>query len=275
MEKGNKMNSIIQWLKNYKLIWNLSKNDFTTRYAGSYLGVFWAFVQPMVIVLMYVFVFQVAFHADAKAGGYPYVLWLISGIVPWFFFSEAIPTASNCFLEYSYLVKKVVFPISILPIVKIVSAFFVHAFFVVFSFAIYALMGKVPGIYFVQMLYYLLCIIALITALSFFTSSIVPFFKDFAPIINIIMQIGMWATPILWDVNDVFSPEKDLGWLIYVFKANPMYYIVQGYRDSYMNRAWFWQHPGITAYFWIFTITVGVFGYKSFKKMKPHFADVL
>lgn len=269
------MKSIIQWLKNYKLIWNLSKNDFTTRYAGSYLGVFWAFVQPMVIVLMYVFVFQVAFHADAKAGGYPYVLWLISGIVPWFFFSEAIPTASNCFLEYSYLVKKVVFPISILPIVKIVSAFFVHAFFVVFSFAIYALMGKVSGIYFVQILYYLLCIIALITALSFFTSSIVPFFKDFAPIINIIMQIGMWATPILWDVNDVFSPENDLGWLIYVFKANPMYYIVQGYRDSYMNRAWFWQHPGITAYFWIFTITVGVFGYKSFKKMKPHFADVL
>ncbi len=264
------MRALKEWLKNYKLIWNLAKNDFTTRYAGSYLGIFWAFVQPMVTVLLYVFVFQVAFKVDPVGGGYPYVLWLIAGIVPWFFFSEAVVSATNCFLEYSYLVKKVVFPISILPIVKIISALFVHIFFVLFSLGIYAFLGKMPGVKVIQVFYYLGCMTVLVVALAFFTASTVPFFKDFSPIINIIMQVGMWMTPILWNIETM-----DIGALAYVFKLNPMYYIVQGYRESYMNGFWFWQHPLQMLYFWTLTGLLLCLGAISFKKMKPHFADVL
>lgn len=264
------MAAIKNWLKNYKLIAGLAKNDFTTRYAGSYLGIFWAFVQPMVTVLMYVFIFQVAFHAEPVNGDYPYVLWLIAGIIPWFFFSEAVVSATNCFLEYSYLVKKVVFPISILPVVKILSALFVHLFFVVFSFCIYSFLGKMPGIKFLQIIYYMGCLIVLVTSLAFFTASTVPFFKDFSPIINIIMQIGMWITPILWNVEMI-----DLGGLEFLFKLNPMFYIVQGYRETYMNGYGFWEHPLQALYFWAVAGFLFLLGAASFKKMKPHFADVL
>lgn len=117
-----------------KLIWKLAKNDFKNRYAGSYLGRVWAFTQPVVTVLLYWFVFGHIMGQDKKeilnvGVEAPYVLWLTAGLVPWFYFSEAINNGTTSLLEYSYLVKKVVFKISIIPIVKLIAASFVHLFF--------------------------------------------------------------------------------------------------------------------------------------------------
>lgn len=257
-------------LKNKKLIWSLAVNDFTTKYSGAYLGVFWAFVQPIVTTMIYVFVFQIGFKAQPVESGYPYVLWLIAGIVPWFYFGESLMTTANCFLEYSYLVKKVVFPISVLPCVKIISGLFIHLFFVAFGLFIFILLGKAPNIYIIQLIYYMICLIALILAISYLISSIVPFFKDFSQIVNLLVQIGMWLTPIMWDFSIM-----NLGKFEIVFKLNPMFYIVQGYRDAFVQDIWFWQHPKLTVYFWGVTIVIYILGTNSFKKMKPHLADVL
>ena len=107
--------------KNKKLILQLSKNDFKTRFAGSMLGRVWGFIQPVVMVLVYWFAFERGLRMGAArvAGGIeiPYVLWLVAGLVPWFYFSDALSGGTNALIEYSYLVKKVVFEISILPVV--------------------------------------------------------------------------------------------------------------------------------------------------------------
>ena len=117
-----------------RLIWKLAKNDFKKRYAGSYLGMVWAFVQPVVTVVMYWIVFDRVFNTRSQlvAGGIevPYVLYLTAGLVPWFYFSESLSNGTTALLEYNYLVKKVVFKISILPIIKIIAATFIHVFFV-------------------------------------------------------------------------------------------------------------------------------------------------
>ena len=105
--------------QNRKLVLSLAKNDFKTKYAG--------FIQPIVTILVYWFVFSVGLKAGTVSD-YPFVLYLVSGIVPWFFFQDALNGGTNALIEYNYLVKKVVFKISILPIVKIISALFVHVF---------------------------------------------------------------------------------------------------------------------------------------------------
>lgn len=120
---------------NRRLIWRLSKNDFKKRYAGSYLGIVWALIQPVVTVVMYWFVFQnfMGAKAEVLSGGdtaVPYFLFLAAGLCPWFFFSEALMCGTTALLEYNYLVKKVVFKISILPIIKIIACLFIHAFFI-------------------------------------------------------------------------------------------------------------------------------------------------
>ena len=95
-------------IQNRKMILKLAKNDFKTKYAGSYFGIFWAFVPPIVTILLYWFVFQIGFRSE-PVGDYPFVLWLTAGLVPWFYFSDAWNGGTASLLEYSYLVKKVVY----------------------------------------------------------------------------------------------------------------------------------------------------------------------
>lgn len=260
---------VVEVARNRKLIWNLSKSDFKTRYAGSYLGITWAFVQPVVTVLVYWFVFQVGLRS-VPIDNFPYALWLVTGLVPWFFFSEALSNATNSLLEYSYLVKKVVFKISILPVVKIISALFVHIFFITFTLILFMAYGYMPTAYALQILYYTFCIFILVLGLSYITSAIVIFFKDLGQIISIILQVGVWLTPIMWNYSTMSSSKYE--WII---KINPMFYIVRGYRDALIDHVWVWDRPGISIYFWCMTIMIFVIGTVVFKKLKVHFADVL
>lgn len=92
-------------LQNRKLILKLSVNDFKTKYAGSYLGIVWAFVQPIVTILVYWFVFSVGLRSG-NVDNYPFVLYLTTGIIPWFFFQDALNGGTNALLEYNYLVKR-------------------------------------------------------------------------------------------------------------------------------------------------------------------------
>ena len=262
--------------QNRELIWKLAKNDFKKRYAGSYLGFLWALVQPVVTVVMYWIVFDVVFDTRSQmvASGVevPYVLFLTAGLVPWFYFSEGITNGTNALLEYSYLVKKVVFKISVLPIVKVISSLFVHLFFIVFAILIFALMGKLPPVQIIQIGYYTFAVICLVVVLSYLTCSITPFFRDFGQIINVILNVGMWATPILWDTTTIPNIPN---WLNSLLKLNPLYYIVQGYRDSFMNGLWFFEHPWHTLYFWAFVLMAGLISSKVFKRLRVHFSDVL
>lgn len=254
--------------RNKKMLYFLSVNDFKTKYAGSYLGVIWAFVQPVVTVLIYWFVFQVGFRSGSVQS-VPFILWLVAGIVPWFFFAEAWGSATSCLIEYSYLVKKIVFQIRLLPLVKITSSFFVHLFFVILTFAIFLVYGVNPSMYATQVVYYSLCTICFVFSLSLISSSLVVFFKDLGQIISLILQFGMWLTPILW--NSTMLPAS-YRWIL---KVNPAYYIVEGYRDALINKVWFWERYNQSIYFWLLTLVLFLIGITIMKRMKPHFADVL
>ena len=198
------------------------------------------------------------------------MLWLTAGLVPWFFFSEAINNGTNALLEYNYLVKKVVFKISILPIIKVIAASFIHCFFVVFMLIMYFLYGYPLDAYLLQIIYYSLCMFLLVLALSYSTCAIVVFFRDLGQIINIFLQVGMWATPILWNINTFQQPVVQ-----FILKLNPVFYIVNGYRSALFEKTWFWEDFYSTMYFWIITAVIFGIGALIFKRLKVHFADVL
>ena len=261
--------------QNRKLIWKLAKNDFKTKYAGSYFGIFWGFVPPIITVLLYWFVFGVIMPGKATnlKGDMelPYNLWLIVGIFPWFYFSDALSSGTNALLEYNYLVKKVVFKISILPIIKVVSAMFVHLFFVVFTLMLLACYGYFPDLYTLQLIYYSFCMFMFVLGLSYITCSLIVFFRDLGQIISIILQVGIWATPILWNLHRL----DDKPVVRFIIKLNPMTYIVEGYRSAIFDKLSFTETFYSTAYFWILTAVSFAVGALVFKRLKIHFADVL
>lgn len=254
-----------------KLVYSLAKADFRKRFVGSYFGIAWMFIQPVVTIFIYYFVFDWGFRSAPPANA-PYVLWLVAGIVPWFFFSEAINHATNCLMEYSFLVKKVVFKVSMLPMVKIISCLFVHGIFILIAMLVNLIYGRMPSLYWLQALYYTGCMIVLLIGVTFITSSVTVFFKDMAQIVSIALQFGIWVTPIMWSPS-MF--EKFPETVLFILRLNPVYYITEGYRDSFLNQVGFWEKPGLSLYYWVVTGLIFITGLKLFKKLKPHFADVL
>ena len=268
---------IKEFWNNRKLIGKLAKNDFKQKFAGSTLGVIWAFVQPVITVLVYWIVFDKALSQGTqgtKAGiEAPFVLWLSAGIVPWFYFSEVLSSGTVVLSEYHYLVKKVVFPISSLPLVKAISSLFVHVFFVAFTILMFCLYGMFPSFGAVQVIYYSFAMMLLTIGLIYLTSALCVFFKDMAQLVNIILQVGVWATPIMWNFDAMM--DKLPTWLVIVLQANPMYYITSGYREALIGGTAFWSRPWLTLYFWCFTLVMLFIGTHVFKKLQPQFADVL
>ncbi len=262
--------------QNRHLIWKLAKNDFKKRFSGSYLGVVWALAQPVVTVLMYYFVFDFIFNSQgpllSDGTRAPYVLSLTAGLVPWFFFSEALNHGTTALLEYNYLVKKVVFKISILPIIKVIGACFIHVFFVAILILMACLYGYHPTIYTIQLAYYSVCLFVFVLAVCYTTCAVVVFFRDLLQIISIVLQIGIWATPILWNLGEM---QQAYGNVVSLVKINPLVYIVEGYRSAIFEKQWFFEDFFSTMYFWIVTALLFGIGAIIFKRLKVHFADVL
>lgn len=256
-------------LNNSSLIATLIKDEFKKQYLGSYLGLVWAFIQPLVFIAVIWFVFEIGFRVAPTTDGTPFFLWLICGMVPWFFFANGFSVGTSSIIGNSFLVKKVAFRTSILPVVQIGSSLIIHVVLVGFLLASFLLYGYMPSIYWLQAVYYIFCTIFLLIGLSWLTSSIRVFVKDIGDIISIIIQIGFWATPIFWSLDLV--PEK----YQYIVKLNPMYYVVDGFRDTFINHIWFWEKTTYTPYF-LFTSTLFfILGAVVFRRLRPHFGDVL
>ena len=108
--------------------------------------------------------------------------------------------------------------------------------------------------------------------LALFTAAINVFFKDMAQLVAICLQFGMWMIPIMW-APEMFQDFPPL--LSKILKINPIYYIVIGYRDSLLSGNWFFERPMLTVYFWAFTLGLLWIGLRVFRRLRPHFSDVL
>lgn len=257
-------------LKNNKeIVWSLAVNDFSTKYAGSLFGVFWAFAQPVITILIYATVFQYGLRSVSPVPGVSYIYWFAAGMIPWFFVSDGIRAVTNVLIEYSYLVKKVLFDVGLLPVIKIISSLFIQLVFIVLLFLIGIFNKEVFSIHVIQTVYYLMCAIVLIYAIGRITSSLILFFRDLGQIVNIILDIALWATPIIWAINIVPAQYQ---WIV---KLNPIFYIIEGYRDSFINEIWFYEKPVLSIYFWMVVCVLLFIGNKIFRKMQPQFADVI
>lgn len=259
-----------KFIQGHKQIYiSLVENDFHSRYNGSAFGIFWGIVQPLITVLVYWFVFQIGLRAGDRPDHTPYILWLICGMVPWFFFSEALGAVTNSLIEYAYLVKKLYFKVALIPMIKIGSSLIMHAIFVIITTVILNFYGYKADWFYIQVVYYTGAATFLLIGLGLLLSSLTVFFRDMAQIVGIIIQIGFWMIPIVWG-SEVLHKPFDI-----IFKLNPVFYIIEGYRESFLNKVLFWEHPALMIYFWLVSGLVFAVGIRTFRKLEVSFADVL
>lgn len=255
-------------VKNRSILWGLAKNDLKSRYASSLLGSCWTFVHPLSTILVLWFVFQVGLRS-ADVGDAPFIMWFIPAFLSWNYFAETFTGVTGSLREYSYLVRKVNFRVSIIPLVKIISGAFVHMAFIVFIFVMNAYYQRPLRLENLQVFYYFFCMVVLLMGTGWLMAAITPFVNDVQSIVAVLVQVGFWATPITW------NPDMMSGPIQMVLKLNPMYYVCRGYRDAFVDYVWFWDRGFTNIYFWCVTLVIFVLGAYTFKKLRPQFADVL
>ena len=253
------------------MIYSLAKSDFKKRFVGSFFGLVWMFVQPLATVLVYTLIFQVGFRSTPPLANVPYVVWLICGLVPWFYFQDTLIQATNCLYEYNYLVKKVVFNVELLPIIKLVSVGFSHVAFLIILFVALFIAKIQFSFTFILVIYYSFALGIFALGISYFTSAINVFFKDMTQIVAILLQFGIWMCPIMYDER-LF--EGRAPFVLKALKFNPIYYIVKGYRNCLLGES-FPAFAKLSIYYWVVTIIIFVLGYKLFDRLKEDFSDVL
>lgn len=256
--------------KNRKLIWQLGKNDFKNRFASTSLGSIWGFLQPFIFMITYVIVFEYILKTRSS-GEYPYAVWFIPGMAMWQTLNDMIMSASGSIRQYSYLVKKVVFPVDIIPNISIVASSFVGIFLFLVAVIVCLIFGYFPNI--LKLIYIIFAMFCFITAFTRFTSAIITIIPDFSNLLGIVMQLFFWFTPIIWNLGMLSNYHT----LLRIIKCMPFTYLVTGIREVFIDEcAIITQVNGIyTLIFWAITIVMFIWGNSIFKRTKKDFADIL
>ncbi|NCD40623.1 MAG: ABC transporter permease [Bacteroidia bacterium] len=257
-----------QLFEHRNLIENLTKRDFSAKYVKNYFGIAWAILDPLFFILILYFVFHYRF-GTIETLGVPFVTYLITGYISYNLFSNALTSVTACIKEYSFLNKKVNFDAAIIPIVKLLSEYLMHFIIIIIVMILLWIAGITPTWLWFQVLYFQFALFMFMVGCGWITSSIALFFPDIKNIIGIITRLMFFITPIFWSMESL--PEEYTK----ILKLNPIVYIVQGYRDSFLFNKPFWNDFDYLLYFWVWTILLIVIGIVVFRKLRPHFADVI
>jgi lipopolysaccharide transport system permease protein len=260
------------WAK-YDLLRTLVRRDLEARYKGSVLGNLWPLLNQLSQLLIYTYVFSIVLKVKLSLRGLPennltFGLWLFAGLLPWIAFTGGLSQAAGAVVGQPNLVKKVVFPLALLPLIPILSTFIESAFglmalifFVaVTSHTLHPTLALLPLVWFTQLL--------LTTGLGYLTAGLTVFLRDIPQTLGVALNIWMYLTPIIYPASAI--PE---AWRSWVFWLNPMTAVVEVYRDLVLGgKVEHWGEWGVAS---IIAIFIFFFGLSVYKKLRPAFADVL
>ncbi len=259
---------ITELLGKRDLIVSLSVRNFKSAYLGSLLGVTWVLVEPLIYVFLLWFFFTKAMKFKPPEG-YPYVPWLMTAMALWNFISLTLTSSAGTFRSHAFLLKRPEFNMSVLPVVNILTGLYIHAIFIVILVVLLLLSGIPFTFYWIQSAYYLFATAALLLGLAWIAASLSLFVKDVGNIIGVMLQIGFWISPIFWSLDTFPKGYR------FLLELNPVSYLMEGYRKSFLYAQPFWNDLNGFLYFWSFTLGVLLIGVFTYRKLRPHFGDVI
>jgi len=252
------------------LIRNFVVRDLKARYIGSFMGLFWSIIHPVVLLVSYTFVFHYIFGQKPKpeTGTTSFALFLFCSILPWLFFQDTLQRSSTVLIDNANLITKTLFPSEILPLAVALAGLVNHLIgFAILLVIIFFTIGKVSLFILLVPVYFLLLMLFTL-GISWFVSSLNVFVRDISQVLSVILTFWFWFTPIFYSIDNRF-PQK----LLFLVRLNPMAHVVLGYRDCLLRM----QMPNmrILAIFATVSLAVFIAGGLFFRKTKREFVDVL
>ena len=254
----------------WRQILQLAAADIVKTYRGSALGWLWAIIKPTITIAVYWFAFAVGLRAGNTASGFPYSLWLISGILPWFYMSEMLTQGTATLKKYSYLVTKIKFPVSTISTFVSLSKLYVSAALTAIVIVIFVLAGYPIDVYYLQLPLYMFLMFAFFTVWSIFASPLSAISKDFANVVSSFVTALFWMSGIMWDVNSIEDPV-----LSRLLLFNPVTFIAVGYRNVFIDKRWFFEDTFALVAFLITLVGMAALSLYTYHRLRRDIADVL
>ena len=250
-------------------IWDLAKIDLVKTYRGAALGKVWLFTKPAVYILVYWFTLSFGMRSGHDVNGQPFLLWLATGVFPWFFMSDAINTGSDVYHRYSYLVNRLKFPLSVISTFYTLSLMIIFACTMGFTIAVCLVFGVHISRYVIQLPLVMAIMFVFWTAWSIMLSPLGAVSKDFANLVKTLSTPFFWLSGILFQLSSL--PEVFRR----IMAFNPVAWCVEAVRDCFVYKEWFWQRPDELVPFLIVFVVVVVLALRNFKRLYKEVPDVL
>ena len=251
------------------LIRSFVVRDLKARYVGSFMGLFWSVIHPIVLLVSYYFVFRIILgqKPPADSGTTSYALFLFCSILPWLFFQDSLQRSSGIIMDNANLVTKTLFPSEILPLVVLLSSLVNHLIgFAILLCIIFFVLGKVAiFILFVPVYLFLLMLFTL--GVSWFVSSLNVFVRDVSQVLAVILTFWFWFTPIF------YAPSRFPQKISILLRLNPLAHVVTGYRDCLLRMRM--PDLNVLAILAVASLAVFIAGGLFFRKTKREFVDIL
>lgn len=262
-------NFITKVILQRNLIWNLVVRDVRSRYIGSFIGLFWSVIHPLVLLICYTFVFSIVFkvrpYTEATDN---FAIFLFCGILPWLYFQDAVTRCSTTVIENANLIRKTLFPSEILPVALVLSNLVTHLVGLAILLVVLAVMGLLNWtLLFIPVYLALLMVISL--GLGWIVAALQVFLRDTVQVVTVFMILWFWFTPIFYSAENENVPDL----LKTLIGLNPLSYIVEGYRASLLEH----QIPDPQGLLILggFGAVFLVLGGLLFRNTKREFVDVL
>lgn len=242
------------------------KKDIRGKYKGSFLGVLWSFLNPLLQVVVYAIVFPYLMRGATIEN---YVVYLVTGIIPWTFFNTVVSMGTTVIKANEGIIKKVYFPREILVVSQVISGLI--NFFISCVIIILFCLGFGVGISIHLILVPVIALIQAILALGivFILSSVNVYIQDLEYIVTFILNMVFYGTPIIYELSQFSSA----GFLYTLIQINPMTPLMSAYRDVFLYHQW--PDPSGLIYVGILSLIVLVVGYYVFRKLEKGFAEQL
>lgn len=253
-----------------KQIFKLAKSDIRKTYKGAALGWTWAIIKPAVTIFVFYFAFSVGLRSSKPVEGYAYFLWLIAGMIPWFYMSEMLTQGAGSIRKYRYLVTKIKYPVPTIPTFVSMSHFIINAGLCVIMLVIFMCYGKMPDIYWIQIPFYMLLMFLFWTSWGLFAGMLSAISQDFLNLVKSITQALFWMSGIMYDVNSI-----NINIIKEIMLFNPITLIANGFRNSLIYKEWVWENPAELRNFVIMYVIMIALSIWSYKKLKKDIPDVL
>jgi teichoic acid transport system permease protein len=258
---------IVSLWTNRRTLGLLALHDLRRAYAGTAAGVLSTFITPIIPMLIFSAIFAVGLRLPL--GGAPYIFGFAAAYVPWVLVSASISSATGSIVEHRYLVKRVLFPVEVIPADAVLVHSLPHIFLLTLVTAA-CLIGGYGGFPEVLLVvYFYTCTVVFAIAAGLLVSSITVVARDFQQVLPSALQVWFWLTPIAWASTVLPPPGQTL------LVLNPASYIVAGYRYALMPRAFAAPTAFESAAFWIMTLGLLLIAATVFRRLRRYFWDCL